>query len=93
MQRWVYQPSVTTMGQQCTIIILYERNPRRIGHLGDSGVATWPIFGHRVTHADRSNAVTDGTHVPLTGQDSADMMEEDHCLMERATALAVPTMT
>jgi hypothetical protein len=45
------------MGQQAAIIIIYERSPTRIGHLGDSGVATWPILGDCVTHPKGSNTV------------------------------------
>ncbi len=40
------------MGQQAAIIIIYERSPRCIGHLGNFGVATWPIFGDLVAHVD-----------------------------------------
>ena len=39
----LYRPSVSRMGRQATILIIDERAPRRIGHLGNPGVAIWPI--------------------------------------------------
>jgi hypothetical protein len=39
-----YRNGVTWIDQQPIIIILCESAPKRIGHLGDSGVATRPIL-------------------------------------------------